>query len=188
MITMFWKLIAWIVSREMVANRIICYAMQHPYYNLPGYMRRFWVWNPHSIATTVEEGLQPEIDPRNWFYRLLPSIRVHHILRADDDRHPHDHPYNFRTIILRGGYVEKRQDEWHGRSPGDTSSLKVGEYHSIKYVTPGGAWTLFIYGRRRDEWGFLVDGVKVPWRRYYQAARETNVLKFAAEDRRQAVR
>jgi hypothetical protein len=30
----------------------------------------------------------------------------------------------------------------------------------------GGATTLFITGKYRGTWGFLVDGVKVPWREY----------------------
>lgn len=38
-----------------------------------------------------------------WF-----GIRVHHIVRSDDDREMHDHPFSFVSVILKGGYVEHR--------------------------------------------------------------------------------
>lgn len=32
------------------------------------------------------------------------SIRIHHWIRSDDKRYFHDHPWNFLTIVLKGGY------------------------------------------------------------------------------------
>ena len=37
-----------------------------------------------------------------WF-----GIFIHKILRSDDDRDLHDHPWNFWTLILKGGYAEE---------------------------------------------------------------------------------
>jgi hypothetical protein len=34
-----------------------------------------------------------------WF-----TLRLHHILRSDDDRHLHDHPFDFTSFLLTGGY------------------------------------------------------------------------------------
>jgi hypothetical protein len=34
------------------------------------------------------------------------SIKLHHLLRPDYDRCPHDHPWNFWSLILWGGYEE----------------------------------------------------------------------------------
>ena len=39
-------------------------------------------------------------------------------------------------------------------------------FHRIAIVTGAGAWSLFIMGRRVNDWGFLVDGHKVPWQQY----------------------
>lgn len=39
---------------------------------------------------------------KNW------GVRVHHILRPDADRELHDHPFDFTSIILSGGYWEYR--------------------------------------------------------------------------------
>lgn len=106
----------------------------------------------------------------------------------------HNHPWNARTIILRGFYTEKRlvkgdvreealidlrQSGLHEevvqaarvtetitRQAGDTAALRFGEYHRISEVSEDGVYTLFISGKWRGVWGFLVDGVKVPWKKY----------------------
>lgn len=36
-----------------------------------------------------------------WF-----GIYLHHILKADEDKHPHSHPWSFVAVILKGGYRE----------------------------------------------------------------------------------
>lgn len=170
---LFWRPLARFLTRPAVADRLITYAMRTPYLHLPSdddpsYMARYWVFNPYSRVTNV---------PR-WAPLIPFSIRVHHIKRADNERHLHDHPWNARTIILRGWYVEQRREpcgcglctkqveRMHSRSAGGTARLGFEEYHRIAQVSPGGVWTLFISWRWRGVWGFLVDGCKVPWREY----------------------
>lgn len=183
---LFWRPLARLLSRPAVAERLIAYALRTPYMHLPSdedpsYMGRWWVFNAYDRATNV---------PR-WAPLIPFSIRVHHIKRADNERHLHDHPWNARTIILRGWYEEERligqnvdivptEDdpvywarltfadviEQATRKPGDTATLGFGQYHRISRVSDGGVWTLFISWRWRGVWGFLVDGAKVPWREY----------------------
>ena len=50
--------------------------------------------------------------------------------------------------------------------PGDTYRSPARRFHRIAIVTGAGAWSLFIMGRRVNDWGFLVDGHKVPWQQY----------------------
>lgn len=52
------------------------------------------------------------------------------------------------------------------RTAGYTGRLLFGEYHRIIEVSDGGVWTLFITWKYQGTWGFLVDGVKVPYRKY----------------------
>ena len=160
-----WQWVAWLVSRERVRNWLINRAMRTPYSHLPGYMNRYWLFNAY------EKRNGQEVTPIRW----LPSIRVHHILRRDDDRHLHDHPWNARTILLKGWYTEQRMIGGpkfaharitHARLRGQTAKLKFGEYHTITSVSEGGVWTLFITYGYKGMWGFLVDGKKVPWREY----------------------
>jgi hypothetical protein len=122
------------------------------------YMYRWWLFNPYP---TGNDGAG-----RRWG-DWLPSIRIHRIMREDRDRHLHDHPWNARTFILRGGYEEERPGQaFILRQPGDTARLSYGQYHRINKVSDGGVWTLFVTGKKRGTWGFKVDGKKVPWRMY----------------------
>lgn len=182
-----WKAIAWLVSRPWIATALIRFSQLRPFSEIRNqagvlYMSRWWVFNPYPTSSQ---------NRRRW--NLPISIRVHHIVRPDDDRAMHDHPWNARTIILRGWYVEKRPSdlekaglsdqtigvineaieagkyevaEYFTRRPGDTATLRVGEYHTITDVSEGGVYTLFISGKWRADWGFLVNGVKVWWRTY----------------------
>lgn len=170
-----WNLIARILARPTVANWIIKRAMRTPYSpivkNGKLYMERFWLFNPY-----------PDTHKR-WQFPI--SIRVHHILLPDQDRHLHDHPWNARTVILRGWYVEERQHilGWIGedydsvpgphkmlmpslRKTGESAEIAYNEYHRILMLSRGGCWTLFITGCYRGTWGFDVDGKKVTWRKY----------------------
>lgn len=182
---MIWKLIAFIASRPSVAQWLIQRAQRTPYQPITSsdgnevYMGRWWLFNPYPGAY----GDHPQSGHIPW----LPSARIHHICRADIDRDLHDHPWNARTFVLRGWYTEERPIEllsdeetmtadgaaigeptrliFH-RVPGYTGRLLFGQYHRISNVPADGVWTLFITGRKRGTWGFLVDGHKVPWRQY----------------------
>lgn len=177
----FWQSLAWLVSRKPIAAWIIRRAQRTPYTHIPGYMNRWWVFNPYQKVDGTEIARIP------W----LPSIRVHHILRRDNDRHPHDHPWDARTIVLDGWYDECRVKSWyrsftpaylrrpavsrplppptteaHVRSRGYTGPINHGSYHQITDVSEGGVWTLFFTFGHQGQWGFLVDGEKVPFPEY----------------------
>lgn len=175
------------LARPAVADWLIRRAMRTPYFHITSddgtdiYMERYWLFNPFQRHTGGEG--------RRWG-DWLPSIRIHRIIREDQARHPHDHPWNARTFILRNWYIEHRLEPVrpgsaadfemmrdhrpisstvcvkHHRVAGDTTSIKFGEYHHIAEVSEGGAWTLFVTWKKLGTWGFLVDGKKVPWREY----------------------
>lgn len=152
---LLWRALAFIVTRPAVSGWIIERAKRTPYRHLPGYMSRYWLFNPYSTDVETERTM------RRW--RWLPSIRVHHILRHDLAAHPHDHPWDARTVVLRGWYVESRVAKpsrvmW----PGDTSAIRFDHFHHISAVSEGGVYTLFFTWDYCGTWGFLVDGVKVP--------------------------
>jgi hypothetical protein len=187
---LIWRLLAKLLARPAVANWLITRAQRTPYQHIMSadgqdtYMGRWWLFNPHDRGTHIGR------------YAWFPwSIRIHHILRPDADRDLHDHPWNARTVILRGKYVEQRPAssewkdsvrsclvqgadpkwhewltrdacEWLRRDTGDTAVLLHGQYHRIDQVSEGGVWTLFITSRWQGDWGFLVKGKKVDWRIY----------------------
>lgn len=100
---------------------------------------------------------------RRWklFQSKLFSVYVHCISKSDEDRDPHDHPWWFASLVLKGGYTER---VWtaDGKVKGDFTR-KVGaitthpttEFHQLKLLGSE-AWTLVLTGRRIHEpWGYL---------------------------------
>lgn len=71
-----------------------------------------------------------------------------------------------RPLLWREDQDDLCKRSMKSRNPGDTARLNHGEYHRIDEVSPGGVYTLFITSKWRGDWGFLVNGVKVPWRTY----------------------
>lgn len=139
-----------------IADRIIERSKRTPYRHLPGYMERFWLL-PYG--------------------RLGIAARVHHILRSDDDRAFHDHPWTYLTIILKGGYVEVtpifdgsgiyRGERRQWRGPGSVLLRRAKSWHRLEVPTGVDTWTLFMTGPKRQRWGFMANPAnKVYWREY----------------------
>jgi hypothetical protein len=175
---LLWAPVAWAVSRRPVVDWLIQRAVRTPYSHIPhdgSYMERYWLFNAYDQVNKIN-------GTKVWHWRKwLPSIRLHKINRADSDDHMHDHPWDARTIILRGMYIEQRLEEDHDlalfgfveevenhyrRNAGDTARVLFGQYHRINTVSKGGVWTMFITYKYRGTWGFLVNGVKVKWKEY----------------------
>lgn len=93
---------------------------------------------------------------RRWFViprnRFL-NIYLHNILRSDDDRALHDHPWASCSIILKGGYLEHMPERVKWRTPGSITFRRASAAHRLVIVGPG-CWTLFITGPRIRQWGF----------------------------------
>lgn len=98
---------------------------------------------------------------RTWFPF---NIFLHKFLKSDPDV-PHDHPWNYITIIVKGGYWEYVLiHNEHGHIIGETKIWRgVGHmrrchaesYHRVD-VEPGvDCWTIFIPGKKVRDWGFL---------------------------------
>lgn len=171
-------------------NWLIERAKRTPYYHLAGYMNRWWLV-PYSqvikreVQTqvgvmTLTDGTGPVKGFRP-IARLLQlfdvAVRVHEILHSDEGRDPHDHPWPYLTIVLKGGYYEERYDEhgkllsirWHG--PGSIIFRPANSWHMLKLAEDGTriATTLFITGRKAQRWGFNVNGEKVDYVTYLRA-------------------
>lgn len=167
MVNFFWRMLASILSRPRVADFLIERSKQTPYFHLEGYMNRWWLFNP-TPARNNGKGRK---------FEWLPSIRIHHILRADHARDPHNHPWAFRTIILRGWYLETREEPQvmdgrlyhqtsYWRTAGDTATLGADDFHHVSKVSDGGVYTLFISWRYKHTWGFKTRDGFVRWTDY----------------------
>lgn len=170
---------------RFLADIIIRLAQRNPYSPIVHsdgtlYMGRWWLMPRWALEPDPESPDALKVKP--W----LPfSIRVHHIATADYDRHFHDHPFSFVSIILRGWYIESRPrtldpcfvtnrdfeaSQVTSRMAGSVAYRRCTDRHLIKDVPVGGAWTLVFLTRRLQWWGFYTPAGKVHWKDYYNAS------------------
>lgn len=136
------------------------------------YLVRFWLSYP---ARRQPNG---RLDSGN-------SQLLHWLARPDDDDCLHDHPFDFSTRVLSGGYTEEvPAGPWHDRTLGPLhrrtrgvdrlADTKEGEtatsypraaeqLHRIAVVEPD-TWTFVQTGPKRRQWGFHPAGK--PWQYY----------------------
>jgi len=120
---------------------------------------------PHTDITKEVRGLY-----LRRFYLSPPTrprgrrVFLHHILRSDDDRDPHDHPWDYFTLILSNGYYE---NVWYPRShKGHMRDFRVGSWakypaehvHKLTLIREQPTWTLVVAGPTRRKWGFWIFG------------------------------
>lgn len=138
------------------------------------YLLRCWLTRPQKESPRPEFGSQWESGN---------SVLLHYFARGDDDQSLHDHPWDFTTRILAGGYVEHLPPEswlaplrWDGcplgepgpdweavlrpRGVGETIAHAAEDLHCVGKTEPG-TWTMVTTGPRRREWGFHPPGK--PW-------------------------
>jgi len=83
------------------------------------------------------------------------SIYIHYIPKSDEDTDPHDHPWDFLSIGLKGILREynKEGELSPKRRMGSFSCMKTSEFHRNIVIEP--FWSLVFVGRRKhDRWGF----------------------------------
>ena len=127
------------------------------------------IFDKHIKPSLVVKGGQLtrwHLLPRNkWF-----NLYLHKITRKDSHAHPHDHPWDNITYVLKGWYAEEIRGSSQGRLnyQGDRVERKAHEAHSIDMVSYQSCWTLFVAFKRKREWGFWVGEKWVHWEDYVQ--------------------
>lgn len=104
-----------------------------------------------------------------WF-----GVYLHFILAKDPDQPLHDHPWNFRSFILRGGYTEL----WRPAETSEintwrriwkrwtTHDMRATDAHRITHVEPG-TITLVTVSKKHRQWGFHTKTHGwMPWDQY----------------------
>ena len=96
-----------------------------------------------------------------WF-----AVYVHKIWVHDRDRHMHDHPWSFASLILWGGYVEQLPGKARHRRPGSFAVLRRPGIHSVRTLLREPTWTLVVRGKDHHSWGFMTEDGWEHWRSY----------------------
>lgn len=125
-------------------------------------MERRWGLNTRFIIGKQD-------NPMMTRWRLLQTpwfgLYVHFIYREDLDPYPHDHPWNFWRMVLKGGYIEEYSSDPTIDRPllRTQRCLRLGRFpvkhaHRITFVMPGTV-SLVLVGRRCRDWGFWRHGL-----------------------------
>jgi len=105
---------------------------------------------PYKTELVVVRTLEHTI---KWNFWYLP----------DDDRDPHNHPWDFEATVHHGGYTERRwwledgqlKTSVHTYRAGDVNRLPKQVFHMVIEVLPGTV-TRMVCGSASDpEWGYL---------------------------------
>lgn len=126
----------------------------------------FWRWT----ITDSQYITRLHIIKTPWF-----AICLHWLNKPDPEPYLHDHPVSFLSIILRGGYTEKR---FIGEGPAELMTHTMfnlvvahqDDRHTIVEVLPR-TLTLAIMGPKTREWGFHSEDGWILWKDYYTAQR-----------------
>lgn len=134
----------------------------------------YWMFTRGS-AIGINRVDGPRYLNRHYLYRNpgRGGVLLHTFYASDPDE-PHCHPWDNRTVILRGSYYEdiftpglqKYEPpplvNSFVRKPGYISPWRpAAQIHRIRLINEQPVWTLFFYGARQNrQWGFhsLVDG------------------------------
>ena len=103
------------------------------------------------------------------------NVFLHKFLKGDLDD-VHDHPWPYATLILKGGYYEwlpqfdskgnKIAEMCVWRGPGSFRVCRANSYHRIELDPSVTAWTLFMPGPKKRDWGFLVNNKWIQHEQY----------------------
>ena len=124
-------------------------------------------WASGIMARGPDFVIGPPDNPymRRWW--IIPrnegcNVYLHEILRSDDDRAGHDHPWSNTSYIIDGGYDEVvyyRDSPWQeahvlSRKPGEWVSRAAQDTHRLIVPEGGRCVSLFLTGPKVREWGF----------------------------------
>lgn len=149
---MFLKLLDRLGRKRVIMDRI----------NNEPYLERYYIF----------------LKERRWFPF---NIFLHKFLKGDPDD-VHDHPWPYATLILKGGYYEWvpefSEDEsvcgqrryWRG--PGHFRICNSNSFHRIELKDNITAWSLFIPGPQKREWGFILKNKWIQHDQYFQYRKE----------------
>lgn len=160
-----WESLAFLFA-HVLPDEIIHAALKTPDSHLRGYMNRYWLISPEEAAREA----------------LPHTARVHQILTKDNDRHLHNHPWSFRSIVLSGWYDEELllsdgsvMTKRYAR--GDTYTRTAADYHRITAISSEPLWTVcFFTDCTKSGWGFLTEHGHVDSHTYLDyALNETTV-------------
>jgi hypothetical protein len=161
---------------------------------------RRWAFNSRFL---IGKPGNPMMERWRLIQTPLFGIYVHFIYREDLDPVPHDHPWWFASLVLRGGYEEQHWDDARATAEpsqdrffGKVNYHQAGRWlgavvarrwhtfplhaaHRITRVEPGTV-TLVVVGPKVRSWGFYDGGRFVDQQRQWREERDVFMRRRAA--------
>jgi len=89
-----------------------------------------------------------------WF-----AIYIHAIYKADEEKHLHNHPWNFWSFVVKGSYTERLLNfKLNPRFAGTSVYRQRDQFHKIEDLHSPVVWTFNVAWGFRDTWGYSVNG------------------------------
>ena len=88
------------------------------------------------------------------------SLYIHKISKSDEDKDPHDHPWNFWSFVISGGYIEALNNDgltFQGVFPRFSLIKRSSkDFHKIKLLDiDNPTWTIVWVGKKTHPlWGY----------------------------------
>ncbi|UZW54022.1 hypothetical protein NUH86_10795 [Sphingobium sp. JS3065] len=130
--------------------------------DMMGWARAAMVRKPDFV---IGEPVAPYL--RRWW--IIPrneqmNVYLHEILRDDDDRALHDHPWANTSYVIEGCYREITPEGSFIREPGDVVMRQATDMHRLELIDGEPCISLFMTGPKVREWGFACPKGWVHWR------------------------
>jgi hypothetical protein len=125
-------------------------------------------WGLWTAMTLTNSDGDVYLFRRRIFQTPMVALYLHDIEMSDELPDLHSHPFPFVSLILRGAYTEMVahpkgtelgvvETQYHGRWRLNIFPRGTKKVHTIIHAYPK-TKTLVLAGRRRDSWGWFVDG------------------------------
>lgn len=126
-------------------------------------------WALHAMRRAPDFVIGEAANPylRRWW--VVPrnegcNVYLHEILRSDDDRALHDHPWDNTSMLIDGRYIEHTPEGVFERVAGSTVQRLATDRHRLEVFPGERAISLFMTGPKLREWGFHCPKGWVHWR------------------------
>lgn len=144
--------------------------------------------NIHRIFSVTHNKILDLAGKKDYIYRWslwLPfglSLKIHKIVRPDNDRCEHDHPWWFVRLILYGGYKEIVHGKTYSRLPWRPwlfwriYPCLPSFQHKIIKLNKEYNVSLVLCGRNKGYWGFITKKGWIHWKKFLNAGKNAVVL------------
>lgn len=172
------RLLSWVFVREDIPTRDGVSSL---------YNRRFHLFSYRCFRESVW-GRASRWPRLKWLLAHLPQLYLHCFYRSDDDPDPHDHPWDFFSLVLWGGYIDEVWRGFDGTGPlGAVGRVPVGSirrgtgalcFRRAEHIHRAHlmnhnrrTWTLILRMPKRRPWFFWTDAGPVHWEVYLRDKR-----------------